>query len=283
MRVSRLVLHPTAEKRLDGFLASPAHAVLFGGPAGTGKVQLAHAAALELLGGKEAHLRTVTAVGESIGIEQIRELNGFFALKVPGTAAVKRVVIIEDAERMGTEAQNALLKLLEEPPADAVLILTSSQPERLLPTIRSRLQKLHLPAPTPADLQKHFAEAGHNEAVVSAALLRAGTSVAAAERILVAGTDAPDTAVQLVKQALGGTAYDRLLLVDALSKQKEELRTFVDTLATVAMASLEAAVGKGAASVSRWKDVLQAAHTAQNALSQSGNAKLVLTELMLEL
>ena len=53
--------------------------------------------------------------------------------------------LIHDADRMNTEAQNALLKTLEEPPADTTMILTSANPSALLPTTRSRCQILPLP------------------------------------------------------------------------------------------------------------------------------------------
>ena len=289
MNVSGIVLHPSAAGSLDTLLTAPAHAVLLGGPAGNGKTHIAESVAAQLLGVAETTLqnhgyyRVIAPKTDSISIEQIRELIGFFRLKVPGTAAIKRVAIIRDAETMGTEAQNALLKLLEEPPADSVLILTSSQPERLLTTIRSRAQLVHIPAPEQAELQKHFSAAGHSEAAIKAALLRSGNNAAEAQRLLETGSDTPDTAINLVKQALGGTSYDRMLLVDTMAKQKDQAQSFVDTLATVAMASLEAAAGKGATSVKRWQEVLQAAHTAQDALSRSGNTKLVLTELMLTL
>ena len=54
--------------------------------------------------------------------------------------------VIEDADRMGVEAQNALLKTLEEPPPETTLILSTANPSSLLPTTRSRCQKLSLPA-----------------------------------------------------------------------------------------------------------------------------------------
>jgi replication-associated recombination protein RarA len=291
MNVPGIVLHQSAQTQLETFLAAPAHAVLLGGPAGTGKTHVAAAAAAQLLDttvdGLENHgyYRVVAPAPASISIEQIRELIGFFRLKVPGKGTIKRVAVIQDADSMGTEAQNALLKLLEEPPADSVLILTSSQPERLLRTIRSRVQLLQLPAPDAAQLRAHFAAGGFAEAAIASALLRAGTNVAEAERLLSAKTDASDTAVTLVKQALSGTSYDRLLLVEPLvkAKDKAQLHQFVDTLAAVATASLEAAARKGTGTVGRWQSVLQAAHDAQDALERSGNAKLVLTELMLAL
>jgi len=289
MRVPGIVLHTSAEALLDGFVTSPAHAVLLGGPLGTGKTVVARYVSARLLGVDEAALashgyyRVIAPVKASISIEQIRELLSFFRLKVPGAGTIKRIAVIEDADSMGAEAQNALLKLLEEPPADSVLILTSSKPDRLLATIRSRTQHLQLPGPDTLQLKQHFAAAGHAEAAINAALLRSGTNIAEATRLLEAGAESPDTAVTLVKQVLGGSTYERLLLADNLAKQKENAGEFVDTLATVAMASLNAAATKNPASVTRWQTVLQAAHTAQDALERSGNVKLVLTELMLAL
>jgi len=55
-----------------------------------------------------------------------------------------RVAVIEGAHRMNEDAQNALLKTLEEPPAGATLILCADEPERLLPTVRSRAATLRL-------------------------------------------------------------------------------------------------------------------------------------------
>ncbi len=77
---------------------------------------------------------------EIIAIGDIRAIESALLLKP--FEARRRVVIVLDAESMNQEAQNAFLKLLEEPPADTTIILTSSKPERLFPTIRSRCQKI---------------------------------------------------------------------------------------------------------------------------------------------
>jgi DNA polymerase III delta prime subunit len=284
VKLTGIVLHPSTEKQFERYLQSPTHAVLLTGDAGTGKTHIASELARELLQATsldgQAYFRIVAPKNNAITIEQIRELINFFQLKVPGRGKIRRAAIIQDAERMGTEAQNALLKLLEEPPADSVLILTSSQPQSLLMTIRSRAQTLSLARPEQAVLRSHFMAAGHSEQRVHAALLRAGTNIAEAERLLSADDDA-DTTVALVKQVLGGTAYDRMLLVDGLSKQKDQAQVFTDTLATVAMASLHAAASRGASTVDRWKNILAASTVAQQAFDKNGNAKIILTELML--
>ena len=58
----------------------------------------------------------------------------------------RKIGIIYDCDRMGKEAQNALLKTLEEPPADTTLILVTGNPSSLLPTTRSRCQQIVLPS-----------------------------------------------------------------------------------------------------------------------------------------
>jgi adenylate kinase family enzyme len=76
----------------------------------------------------------------SILIEQIRNLDERL-VHMPGVNT-KRVVLIIEADQMTDEAANCFLKTLEEPPIDTVFTLTSSRPEYLLPTIRSRCRAI---------------------------------------------------------------------------------------------------------------------------------------------
>lgn len=85
-----------------------------------------------------------------ITVDEVRKLKGFFALSAAGGG--RRVVIVDAADDMNVSAANALLKLLEEPPEDAFLLLISHQPSRLLPTIRSRCRELRLAPLAPDDL-----------------------------------------------------------------------------------------------------------------------------------
>ena len=87
-----------------------------------------------------------------ITVDEVRKLKSFFALSSAGGG--RRVVIVDVADEMNTNAANALLKLLEEPPEGAVLLLISHQPSRLLPTIRSRCRELRLPPLAPEALSE---------------------------------------------------------------------------------------------------------------------------------
>ena len=134
-----------------------AHAYLFAGPEGVGKrlMALALARALFCTNGdscgecaacrKLEHrnhpdMHVLEPDGNSIKIEQIRVIQHDLSLR-PFEAS-RKVCLIEAADLMTTAAANALLKTLEEPRGDTLLILLSSHPQRLLETIRSRCQLL---------------------------------------------------------------------------------------------------------------------------------------------
>ncbi len=87
--------------------------------------------------GEHPDLVLVTPDGNRIKIDQIRELQEYVALKPTGR---HKVVIIDDAGKMNLQAQNALLKTLEEPPPGVVFILIAANRGELLPTILSRCQ-----------------------------------------------------------------------------------------------------------------------------------------------
>src|SRR5262249_55878738 len=77
-----------------------------------------------------------------LSVDEVRKLAGFFGMT--SGAGGWRVPIVDTADDMNPNAANALLKMLEEPPANAMLLLLSNAPGRLLPTIRSRCQRLQL-------------------------------------------------------------------------------------------------------------------------------------------
>lgn len=122
------------------------------------------------------------AASAQIVIEQIRELQA--ALSITGHHGARRVVVLDPAESMNPFTANALLKLLEEPPAGCVFLLLSSAPRRLLPTIRSRCQQWHFARPAQAELAHWQAQA---DAQTRALLALGGGMPLAAERLAAAG------------------------------------------------------------------------------------------------
>ncbi len=78
---------------------------------------------------------------DASGIDAMREIKHFLWQKP--AVSPKRVVVINNAENLTPQAQNAILKITEEPPEHSVLILIASQPENLFPPLLSRLQKIY--------------------------------------------------------------------------------------------------------------------------------------------
>lgn len=90
-----------------------------------------------------------------IGVDDIRALLSFFHLSA--AEGGRRVAIVDAADELNGAASNALLKILEEPPAGGVILLIAHQPARLLPTIRSRCRELRLAPLPPEEMQRVFA------------------------------------------------------------------------------------------------------------------------------
>ena len=136
-----------------------------------------------------------------IVVDQIRQLRE--QLGVTAHQSDVRAVIIDPAEAMNQNTANALLKLLEEPPAGTVFLLVSSAPRRLLPTIRSRCQQWHFARPDAAHAQQWLtAQAGAGAAALlalgggmplAAARLAAADGVALRDRFVREITALPQT------------------------------------------------------------------------------------------
>ncbi len=90
--------------------------------------------------GMHPDVEVIAADGQFIRIQQIRAIDAKLAL-IPFEAR-KRVIVLAEAERMNLESANALLKTLEEPPGDTLLVLCTEQPARLPDTVRSRCMRV---------------------------------------------------------------------------------------------------------------------------------------------
>jgi len=102
--------------------------------------------------------QTETALSQIISVDDVREMKEYFQHKT--TEDTRRVCIIDAADDLNPNAANALLKLLEEPPAGVTFLLLSHAPFRLLPTIRSRCRELRLSPLAPQDLSDALTAAG---------------------------------------------------------------------------------------------------------------------------
>lgn len=288
---SGLIIHPRTEKQLAAFISRPAQSVLFVGPDGVGKGMLAReaiAGALSLtpdtLGG-QAYFLAIGADGATISIDAVRNIRQFLQLKTAGSRAVRRAVLIEHGDTLTTEAQNALLKLLEEPPADTILAITASHPRALLPTITSRVQTITVHAPDEQTMRDYFAQHAGSPAALSQAYFLSGGLPGLMHALLEKGETHPLLAgVDEAKALLRESTFGRLAQTERLSKQKDAARQTIDALARMAQAGIsQAARQSDEAKLKQWHRVLAQTDQAQRALQANANTKIALTNLMLQL
>jgi DNA polymerase-3 subunit delta' len=171
---------------------------LITGPAGSGRsiVALAFAAALQcetrtgcghcaackaVLDGVHADLVVVAPEGLSIGIKEAIDVVRQAATS-PGVGRY-RIVIIEDADRLTEEAENTLLKTLEEPPERTVMMLCAPTSADMLPTTASRCRQVQLQIPTSADLTAVLVSEGIDPAIAAFAAKAAQGHLGRARRL----------------------------------------------------------------------------------------------------
>lgn len=162
MAYSNIKGHEPVKRYLRKALAKGifSHAYLFEGRSGIGKLEMAgeFAKAVNCLRGKDEacdeciscrkaaisnhpDIISIGPEGRSIKNEQVKALQAEMHLKPYESR--RKVFIIDSADTMTPQAQNSLLKVLEEPPSSSIVILVTSNEVGLLPTVRSRCQRLH--------------------------------------------------------------------------------------------------------------------------------------------
>jgi hypothetical protein len=285
--MSQLVVQADTARAVAAFTQQPSHALLLTGPPGSGKASLAAQLAADILQidlsalASYPYLRRIEPIdGKAIPIETVRELEHFLSLRVPGRQDINRVVIIDSSQLLSREAQNALLKTLEEPPLASLIIFTATDQNALLPTIQSRMQTITVKRPGLDALAEHFKQSGHSTARISQMQAISGGLPGLMAALLENGEHPLLPATQRARLLLQQSTFERLAGVDDLAKQHDLCRDVLFILQQMAQLRLRSATGK---EFERWTTILRASYDAVSALDGNAQAKLTMTNLMLRL
>jgi len=224
--------HDTARRAVRRWIAteSPPHAVLLAGPPNVGKTTLAEDLAAGLLCLAEDPLarpcRTCLACrkvargihpdvhhlepqgpGGQIRIGAARGLTTELAL-LPAEGR-RRIAIVEGAQRLNEDAQNALLKTLEEPPAGVTIVLCADDEDPILPTVQSRCVRVNMPALAPRTVAALLGEHGVADPARAARIARLASGRPGVALAIAAQPDLELALGRVARRLLDLTAADR--------------------------------------------------------------------------
>lgn len=287
--ISELALHPRTRAMSEQYIAKPSHSLLIVGPQGAGKKTLAITLAAAVLGQTSQKLQQnpyflhISPDGSSISIDAIRQAQAFVRLKTTGDETWRRVILIEDAHLLTTEAQNAFLKLLEEPPADTLIFLTATSQTDLLPTITSRAPKLDVKPVAQTELTDYFANRAEPQEITRAYHMSGGQVGLMGALLDDENNQALLGYVESAKEFLRAKPFERLVFVDRYLKQKDSLESLLWALLAVSRAALfQAGQQDKTPMVKHWQRTIRAILDAQDSLPAHPLPKLLLTDLSLQ-
>lgn len=249
------------------------HATLLTGTSGVGlkTIALEIAKNYNQLPAVAPELLTKTSTLPQIGVDVIRSLYE----QTRGKSQKDTLVIIDEADLMSQSAQHSFLKLLEEPSSSSHFILTSHHPEALLPTVRSRVQTIHVPTISEAMTNTLLDSIPSLSDVKRKQLLFAASGLPAELLRLAHDEEYFQATASLMAQAkalIQGTPYERLVTISKLKAQRLEALTLIEK--AIHILSLQPT----AQSIRQTKHLLRA----YEHIKAGGNVRLQLTSNMLQ-
>ena len=277
-RVANLLINPLTKRRLDAFISQGSQALLLTGALGTGLQFIAQYLTAQLIVDKtaaESLLNIVPNEKNTISIDEVRALQKRLKLHNRSNGEVSIAIIIESIEAMQTEAQNALLKLLEEPPSGVLFLLLCHDTSGLLKTISSRCVCVDVLPVSLDSAQEFFHDTSaelRKQYVISGGLPGLFVSMVSNQNHPVMDT------INTAKKILTATTYERMKQIDSQFKPKETVPPLLDALLRVCSAGLHSTRAP-----ERWTHDIQLLLTAKKQLAANVQSKLVLANLFLNL
>lgn len=283
-----ILLHKSTERSLERLIRAQPSAIALIGLRGSGKSFVVRFIAAKLLAitNVDNYPYFTSLDAKTSGITEVRELQKKLVLKVPGMARIKRAIVIEHFDCLGHEAQNALLKTLEEPPLDTVIVLTINNEDDVLQTVYSRTQKLVV-KPVSFENAKKFFSNDYSLADIEYTYKISAGSVGIMSSLL-SGDENHELVRSIVeaKTILSNPKYMRIARVDSLIKGTDlPLPIVLDALTRLLDAAYTQAIKnqKTAESLRTMHNRLQKTLDTITDLDAGVNPKLALTRLFLVL
>jgi len=276
--------------QLDSYIQKPNLPLLLSGKKGSGKSTAVTYLAANILNidskilDDYPYFHRITPDDKGlISIDQIRQIDHFMSIKVPTSGfGINRIILIDNAECMLVLTQNALLKNLEEPPLNTLFFLTTSHPDRIINTIKSRCLLINLNKVSREEFTKFLQNNDVDQTKIAQLINLSDELPGLALDIANNLENHPMTeALDLARKLLSINRYERLILINQLTKDLTLVTNTLEILQKLAITALKSRNNDN--HYEHWQRILNTTYSCDQYLKHKTNPKLTLTYLMINL
>jgi len=283
-KIDKLMISKATREAAKTYLSNPSHALLVVGSRGSGVDELVVALAMERLGLQEKLQLNNTPraliikpnKNGNISIDEIR--NAWQYSKVSGSkgADQTKLVVINEAHRLTPEAQNSLLKLLEEPPEYLSFILSAPTTKAVLTTIDSRTTKLQMAGLSKGEFEDYLVQKNVAKDEIDKLRLVSSGEIYRALELSHLKTD---EGLGFAKQLLSKEPFERLVAAKDFMKDRNKALEIANDMYHLSFIALRQSV-MAEKETSGWLSILHASEKTVSNLEANGNVRLNLTNLL---
>ena len=286
-----MLISKGSKKQIDLFLKDPSNSLVIESNAQESGIEITNDLVKKLLGLNENNdlenysyfYKIEKNKKNTVAIDDIRDLIKKLTLKSLNKNQINRVALIIDGELMSEEAQNSILKLLEEPPKDTVIIILTKSIKALKPTIISRSAIIKLTKPTYDEFTQYFSNDDSEQDSKNKYDLTDGNSDYFNKYLEKNVNLSSSDDIILIKKFLASNKLDRLLMINDFCSDNLIFENLIFTLRNIIKIGFDNSIQKNNNQTKMWISYLKAIEMTENGFASLVNRKLLFTNLCLNM
>ena len=285
-----MLISQNTKKQIDLFISKPSNSLIIESPARGLGLDISYdlvRRVLELPADYDLdnfkYFYKIEKENNTVPIESIRDLIKKLKLKSLDNKIINRVGFIVDADLMSDESQNSILKLLEEPPRDTIIILLTKSINVLNSTILSRASLIRITKPTYTEFIEYYSDDKLGEDMKNKYDLADGNADYYLKSVDVKTNLSESEDIVLIKKFLSSTKSGRLSMINDFCVNKLVFENLMFLMKNIIKIGLDNSIQKNNNQVSMWISYLKAIEVTETGSMNLVNRKLLFTNLCLNM
>jgi DNA polymerase III delta prime subunit len=271
--------NPITKKWIKAYICNPKAALLINSPQdkATG-IAIAEYICANLSSSSSSPLyRVDLADKKSIGIEEIREMQNTLSLRANGGGRYTRFVLIADADKLTVDAQNNLLKLLEELPQKTIVMLNVSDKKQIIQTVQSRCFTIPVLPITEEQANIYAVDNDIHDGLAKKAFLIAEGNRSMYLDIVNSNGNSTEELIATAKEFIQSSVFHRQKILQTILKNDNSVSNFINALKLTAKTGMRRATEYS--SKQNWKNILSKIIITEEQIDKNVQLKLALLSL----